>query len=355
MIVIRFTSGLGNQMFQYNFYRLLKEYYKEVPVKADLTWFYANDDHHGYELQRIFGSVKDSPFFIEEVSKGELFKVTGLIPNLKQPSDMMTGAKGDGRASVDENAVKSAGRYGRYKRQSSECFEHFRRYPNRILREFTQKKRAPYVIDQLADGLHNPDDPGSENDLYEKVLNLDTSKDWYIKGFWIDEKYTIGREDFIHDHFRFPEISDGVNIKYANEIRNSNSVSIHVRRGDYLSDIYRDSFISLGRDYYEAAADHISGKIKDPVFFIFSDDPDFVRQEFSWLDNKRIVTGNDGEKAFRDMQLMSLCRHNIIANSTFSQWGALLNQNEGHITVYPKAYLKDEDNEVKNAAGWVRI
>ena len=65
--------------------------------------------------------------------------------------------------------------------------------------------------------------------------------------------------------------------------------------------------------------------------------------------------GNEGNDSFRDMQLMSLCRHNIIANSTFSQWGALLNGNEEHITVYPASYLKDRDNEMKHFDGWVRL
>ena len=369
MIIVRFTSGLGNQMFQYNFYRLLKEHYGDTPVKADLTWFYANDDHHGYELQRIFGTFKDTPFFIEEATGGELLRVTGLLPNLLQPSDMVTGRPKKGKATVHENSVREMCTSGSFSRRSAGCFERFRRYPNRILREFTQKKREPYVIDQMdhdrnkTEGLHkttgsryeNACEPGGPEDLlFDRVMNLDTSKDWYIRGFWIEERYVLGREDFIHDHFRFPDITEEKNLKLAERIKDSDSVSIHVRRGDYLSEIYKDSFISLGREYYEKAAAFFMNRYQDPLFFIFSDDPDFVEKEFGWLKNKVIVSGNDGEKAFRDMQLMSLCKSNIIANSTFSQWGALLNRNEGHITIYPSVYLKDRDNEIKKMSGWIR-
>ena len=161
--------------------------------------------------------------------------------------------------------------------------------------------------------------------------------------------------DEIRRHFRFPEITDEENREIAERITSCNSVSIHVRRGDYLSSVYENMFVALGRDYYEKAVDHICGRVEDPEFFIFSDDPGFVRTEFSWLENKHIVTGNSGDDSYRDMQLMSLCKHNITANSTFSQWGALLNENEGHITVYPSAYLKGRDNEFKESDGWVRI
>ena len=338
MIIVRLTSGLGNQMFQYSFYRFLKEKYGDTQVKADLTWFYANNDHHGYELQRIFGAVGGSAFAVEEASKREIFRVTGLVPNIRQPESMLT-----------------VGGYGRHTDGQAGKFEAFRRYPNRIIREFTQKKREPYIIDQL-DGKYNNEDAGDTyNEMYEKVTRLDTGRDWYIKGFWIEEKYLRGRLDEMRRHFVFPEINDDRNRGYEDDIQSHNSVSLHIRRGDYLSQTYADMFVALGRDYYEKAVGLIRERTDNPRFFIFSDDPDFVREEFSWLENKCIVTGNEGPDSYRDMQLMSLCRHNIIANSTFSQWGALLNGNEGHITVYPSAYLKDRDNEMKHFDGWIRL
>ncbi|MCR5421536.1 MAG: alpha-1,2-fucosyltransferase [Lachnospiraceae bacterium] len=321
MIIVRFSSGLGNQMFQYSFYRFLKTLYKDTEVKADLTWFYSNNDHHGYELQRIFGKSDDTFFNVEEASKAELFKVTGLIPNLFK-----------------------------WKR-----FEQIRRYPNRIIREFTQKKREPYIIDQLNGRYDNDDASDGSNELYKLVTGLDTGKDWYIMGFWIEEKYLRGRLEGIRRHFRFPDFTDDRNIKYMEHIRGCNSVSLHVRRGDYLSSMYSDMFVALDREYYEKAVNYIKERVEDPYFFVFSDDGDFVGKEFEWLDNKEIVEGNEGEESFRDMQLMSLCKHNIIANSTFSQWGALLNENEDRIVVYPKAYLKDKDNELKEFEGWVRL
>ena len=326
MIIIRFTSGLGNQMFQYSFYQFMKSKYSGTQVKADVTWFYANNDHHGYELERIFGSVEDSRFNIEEAGYGEIFKATGLIPNM----------------------VKGGG-------VGAKTFEKFRRYPNRIIREFTQKKREPYIIDQLSGKISNTDEADGSNRMYEKVTSLDTTKDWYIMGFWIEEKYLAGRLDEIREHLKFPDFADEGNKKLAEEIRSCDSVSIHVRRGDYLSVTYENMFVALGRDYYEKAVNYIKERVEDPRFFIFSDDGDFVREEFKWLDNMTVVSGNDGDDSFRDMQLMSLCKHNIIANSTFSQWGALLNKNDDHMTVYPRAYLNDRDNEVKNFKGWIRL
>jgi len=317
MIIVRITSGMGNQMFQYSFYRLMQKLYPNTEVKLDLTWFYANDDHHGYELERAFGGREGSRLYINEAGKFEILKVTGLLPNL----------------------CSKGGAAGRK-------FEQFRRYPNRLLREFTQNARKPYVIDELNGGI---------TELDSFVRNLDVNKNWYFIGFFIGESYYKEVIDQVREEFVFPDFIDETNKALASRIINGNSVSIHVRRGDYLT-TYAGMFAPLGEKYYKKAVETIREKSSsESEYFIFSDDPEFVKTEFDWLSNKTIVTNNTGDDSFRDMQLMSLCKHNIIANSTFSQWGALLNKNEGHLTVYPSAYLTGQDNEMKTLPGWVRV
>lgn len=335
MIVVRLTSGLGNQMYQYSFYRLMKDLYPGTTVKIDTTWFNANNDHHGYEIEKLFknAKVKKAGFF-------DLFKVTGVIPNFLP------------------------GKAGR-------IFEKIRRYPNRIIRIFTERRTKQYTIDELSD-----------DNIFEKVMNLDISKDWYIMGFFIEEAYLSsympkidkhidksklndlmisaqygGRLEKVRKYFKFKDIpyDEFSNDNYLKDIKTSESVSIHVRRGDYLSEQYSSKFIALGEDYYKKAVDYIKKNVENPRFFIFSDDAEYIGKAFSWLENKVIVTGNDGDKSYRDMQLMSKCKHNIIANSTFSQWGAILNSNPKKIVVYPEKYMVGCDTEIKRLPGYVRI
>lgn len=116
--------------------------------------------------------------------------------------------------------------------------------------------------------------------------------------------------------FQFPKLP----VKWktlAKEITSCNSVSIHVRKGDYISyglDI-------LHADWYKKAVDIVKSKVENLVFYIFSDED--VREELNHIDcGFRYVTENDGSEAYRDMQLMPMCKHNIIANSTFSYWAA---------------------------------
>lgn len=316
MIIVRITSGLGNQMYQYNFYRMMKEMYPSVSVKADITWFNASNEHHGFELNKIFANVPGSDFSLDVASSKEIYKVTGQIPNL----------------------VKGP--------LAGTC--RFLLGPvNRILRERIHPNREYYSIDRL--------ESERTDSFYEDVTHLDTSKDWYLFGFWIEEEYYKNRLDKIRSQFIFPALPEGENQRLAERMRDSESVCIHVRRGDYLSATYSDKFLTLGKEYYRKAVDYIRTVTSNPKFFIFSDDEEFVKNEFTWLSDKTIVTCNTGNSSYRDMQLMSLCKHSIIANSTFSQWGALLDVNEGHITVYPAAYMKGEDSEQKSLAGWVRI
>ena len=95
--------------------------------------------------------------------------------------------------------------------------------------------------------------------------------------------------------------------------------------------------------------------MRDPKFFIFSEDADFVEKEFAWLSDKTIVNINSGNDSYRDMQLMTKCKANIIANSTFSQWASILNENSDHITIYPAQYMSDEDTEERTLSGWIRV
>lgn len=322
MIVLRITSGLGNQMYQYAFYTLLKEKYKDTEVLCDTTWFHNNHEGRKYELEAIFSGVEGSLFEIKKASFLQIVKLSGKIPNIFD------------------------GKFGKF-------FNEFRRYPNRILKDTLLEKRKQYILEQV------------EGPLFDKVMNLNTSKDWYITGFFIEEKYYSNVLEKVREKFIFPKISESSNIEYAKQISECDSISIHVRRGDYLSDLYKDKFLTLGKEYYEKAINHVSelvinkckseGREPNIKYFIFSDDEEFVKKEFNWLNNKVIVSGNDGDLCYRDMQLMSLCKHNITANSTFSQWGALLNTNDGHITVYPKAYMVDSDNEKKEDPSWIRI
>ena len=291
MIVVRFTSGLGNQMFQYNLYSFLRERYPGTEVKADVTWFYTQDEHHGFELERIFGGVEGSRFSLDIAKTSEIYAVSGQIPApvkglLAKPLKFLLGPV------------------------------------NRKLRESGKCEKAGVTFDQLSGRIS-----------YEELCDLDISRNYYIFGFFIEEAYYRDRMETLRQELKFPPMT-GRNAELAAMMAQEESVSIHVRRGDYLSPTYSGQFLCLGRDYYEKAVDIVREHMSEPKFYIFSEDADFVRKEFAWLENMTAVDINSGNDSFRDMQLMARCRANIIANSTFSQWASILNENPGHITVY---------------------
>ena len=110
-------------------------------------------------------------------------------------------------------------------------------------------------------------------------------------------------------------------------------MSLHIRRGDYLNIKGKD--ISLSLDYHKGAIAYIMEHVQDPIFFIFSDDPLWVRDNLK-VENATYVDWNSGKDSWQDMCLMSCCKHNIIANSSFSWWGAWLNANSEKIVISPK-------------------
>ena len=162
----------------------------------------------------------------------------------------------------------------------------------------------------------------------------------FLKGYWQSEKYFKNAEGLIRQKLSFPEITDAVNKETLQRIQSSNSVSLHVRRGDYLTD---GRACTLGLNYYNAAISHLKEKTKDLVFYVFSDDIEWARQNVREASTV-FINGNKGDKSYIDMQLMSACKHNIIANSSFSWWAAWLNNNASKIVIAPQIWMPDMKN-----------
>lgn len=164
----------------------------------------------------------------------------------------------------------------------------------------------------------------------------------FYYGGWHNELYFSGISDDIKSAFSFKKPDDTKNIEHINKIRNTNSVSIHVRRGDYLNAANISLFGDVcNKSYFDKAVKLIEAEVADPHFFIFSNDFAWVKDNLL-LNNVTYVTENTGNNSWKDMYLMSLCKNNIISNSTFSWWGAWLNDNPDKIVVAPHTFLKGD-------------
>ena len=173
----------------------------------------------------------------------------------------------------------------------------------------------------------------------------------YLRGFWEDERYFKDAEDDVRRVFCFQGI-DEKNLALAEEIRSRNSVSIHVRRGDFAA----ANRVLLGEDYYRKAVEFIKNKVEEPFFYVFTDDAEVGRTIADGIGIQyKLLQHNKGADSYKDMYLMSQCRHNIIANSSFSWWGAWLNDNENKIVVSPGKYVKGDDGDHPQPTKWFII
>lgn len=173
---------------------------------------------------------------------------------------------------------------------------------------------------------------------------LDFEGNLYLHGYWQSPKYFEGYEEVIRASFVFKKSLPTHLSGLVNRIRNTTAISLHVRGQDYVNRPHNAAIHNVcGLDYYKKAVALIQGKVADPYFFVFTDDPEYTRQ-FLMLDfPHEIVTASLWNKdADYDMQLMSFCRHHIIANSSFSWWGAWLNPNPDKIVCMPDRWFADE-------------
>lgn len=257
MVIVRISSGLGNQMFQYALYRTLE--LKGIPVKADIHSFERGKDGRVYELESVFGL---RPQLAGKAACGWLKAISKITYRL-------TG--------------------------------------------------RPYKESYAEFGWFNP-----------AYLNRTQA---YLNGYWQTERYFVGAAARIREDFQFTHPEDPVNQNWLSQIEATESVSMHIRRTDFVQQYNW----GIHPDYYFQAIQHLRNQLNHPQFFIFSDDLNWAREHFRGTDF-HFVEGNTGARSFRDMQLMQACKHQIIANSTFSWWGAWLNRNPNKIVIAPDCW-----------------
>lgn len=170
--------------------------------------------------------------------------------------------------------------------------------------------------------------------VYKKELEF-VEGNVYFKGWFQNEKYfseyaKIIRRDFI------PKEKIQISLELRQILEQMETVSIHIRRGDY-----KRNRSMLPLTYYEQAINLINHQLDSPYFIIFSDEPEWVRENLKLNRKHKIICKYDGFKDYEEMLIMSKCRHNIIANSTFSWWAAWLNQNKDKIVMGPQTWFPE--------------
>lgn len=297
MIIARIIGGLGNQMFQYAFGRRLA-LERGVPLKIDVSAF-ADYDLHGYALGRLAIEA-------EEAGAAEVAALTAVAPRFP------------------ENLV-----------------------PRRLLPRFLRRSRR-YHPQHVHEGEGFTYDPA----VVEREGSL------YIDGYWQSERYFAPAAATLRREFAVPTPLAGRNAEVADRIQAGPAISVHVRRGDYAADPKTRAIHGLlSLDYYAAAVAHLAERVEAPRYFIFSDDPAWAAANLDLPGEPVLVDHNDAATNYEDLRLMSLCDHHVIANSSFSWWGAWLNASAEKIVVAPARWVADPSKPCPDVCpeAWVRL
>ncbi len=292
MIVSNLIGGLGNQMFQYAAGRALSLQLQQDHY-LDITDLNRYQLHQGYQLERIFA--------------GE-FKVA---------------ARKSVRAILGYQGIPF-----------------FRKILIRDPMKYWRSRK--YVV--------QPD--FAYWNQFDRLVG-----DVYLHGYWQSEKYFNKYSDVIRKDFVFKETLSTANQSFSNQIIQTNAISLHVRRGDYVTSSSANKMHGVcSLEYYQQAVNEILNRVTDPFFYIFSDDPTWVKQNLRLRAEHTYIDHNRDDESYNDMRLMSICKHHIIANSSFSWWGAWLNSRKDKIVIAPKRWFnKPIDTQDLIPADWMLI
>jgi hypothetical protein len=190
--------------------------------------------------------------------------------------------------------------------------------------------------------------------IIERTLDFDPgilrlSGNVYLQGYWGSERYFKDIEPLIRKELAIRTAPSAPNAAMAERIGQVSAVSIHIRRGDKVSDpSARKYFPALPLEYYRTAIDRVAQNIERPHFFVFSDNAEWARENLHSKHPLTFVAHNGPDQDFEDLRLMSLCQHHIIANSTFSWWGAWLGVNMDRIVIAPRRWLDFSGCDTRN-------
>ncbi len=274
MKVVKFMGGLGNQMFQYAFARALQEKF-QCEVSLDTSYF----------TPKIENGEFPRPFLLKN------YNITLKIATSKDIK--LCTLKG----SLIPKPLR----------------KYFRKYFCEHIKEDDNAFR-----------------------IYDETLLRQTKEHSFYEGYFQNGKYFASILEDLRKELTLKVALDSKNTEVLAQIKSCNAVSVHIRRGDYAA---------LGCDlceveYYKRAISYIRKRVENPYFFFFSDDSLWLRENAKELGAERffIMDHNPQEKAHYDLELMRACKHNIIANSTFSLWGGALNENPQKIIIAPKGW-----------------
>lgn len=291
--IIKLNGGLGNQMFQYAFACALQNKFA-TDVKFDFSYF--EDVKSNQEVTTRKFELGVFTFNCEEASKEDL-------ANIRKP-----------------------------------------RFKSKLKNTIAKKSPKAFDINYVRE---------KNNTAYDKSL----LKDYYLyfEGYFQNEKYFKQIRNDLIEKFSLKEPLDEQNQSALNKIKETNSISIHIRRGDYVTLDYVNKIHGVCPvEYYKKAIEYIANKVKSPHFFIFSDDIKWVIENLK-IEYPYTVVDFNQDKGWLDMNLMKQCKHNIIANSSFSWWGAWLNINPKKIVVAPKKWTAKKQKCDIVPKNWTRL
>jgi len=300
MIIVKIIGGLGNQMFQYALGKNLALLNK-VEVKFDITWF----DNFGENTTPRYYSLQEFNIIDNIASRKEIEK------------------------------------FRKYEKLSGK--RHF-------LYNFFIANDSIYIKEKKVE--------------FDKEI-LEIKNNVYLFGYWQSEKYFKTIKDIILKELTLknePSNHYKKNAQLISQAKN-NSISIHIRRGDYTSEKLKKDLGLCSLQYYKKALEKIKKKVKNPVIFVFTNDIKWAKNNLkfkypiNFVSQKNKNDNNYKNKDYEELILISLCKHNIIANSSFSWWGAWLNKNINKIVIAPKIWFKKQTMNTKDIPlkSWIQI
>ncbi len=288
MIIVRTNGGLGNQMFQYAMGLAISERNKSDLLldTSDLKSTKKEETRREFLLLNFNVSIR--------IATGEDFS------RIKIPST-----------------------------ENSDLLSKIMRKIFRITESFKPLDQRKFIVEPYFE-------------FCPEILNIEDN--CYLSGVWQSAKYFKSIESMVRESFTLKNSPSMKTKDWVEKVSVCNSVSIHIRRGDYVHSQKTNRLHGVcSLDYYNQAVDFICNKVDNPIFFIFSDDIDWVKKNLK-INSPLFYISDKNIPDYEELIIMSNCKNNITANSSFSWWGAWLNRNASKIIIVPKQWFNESSH-----------